>query len=182
MWYFIPQMKRVKHTPDKISFDWWVCLREGPRPTEFMAQLDRICWNSKPSPGWIGHATTSDGYQSDLVSGQGWHFTPCWKGFPLLYIKKWVHVFPDFTPTVARRRANFIKVKKELHSCANVKFGFWYLATLHITMSSSLTHRFEDLDQALEFVNKRLQSLRETDQRHRAWWSHNKKIYLSYHG
>lgn len=65
-------------------------------------------------------------------------------------------IFPDFTPAVAKRRATFIKVKRELHACANVKFGLRYLATLHITTPCGMTHKFKDPDKALEFVNKRL--------------------------
>ena len=68
---------------------------------------------------------------------------------------KRVYIFPDFTPTVAKWRAAFVQVKKELHAFTNVKFGLRYPATLHITMSSGQTHRFEDL----EFVNKRLKNL-----------------------
>ncbi|KAL7381309.1 hypothetical protein ABVT39_003699 [Epinephelus coioides] len=49
-----------------------------------------------------------------------------------------------------------IQVKRELHACGNVKFGLRYPATLHITTPSGETYRFEDPDQALEFVNKRL--------------------------
>ncbi|CAB1422910.1 unnamed protein product [Pleuronectes platessa] len=75
---------------------------------------------------------------------------------PLLHNGERVQIFRDFTPTVARRRAAFVQVKRELHACANVKFGLRYPATLHTTMSGGQTHRFEDLDQALQFVNKRL--------------------------
>ncbi|CAB1446947.1 unnamed protein product [Pleuronectes platessa] len=65
---------------------------------------------------------------------------------PLLHNEKRVHIFLDFTPTVARRRAAFVQVKRELHACAHVKFGLRYPATLHITMSGGQTHRFEELD------------------------------------
>ena len=74
---------------------------------------------------------------------------------PLLYNGKRVHVLPDFTPTLAKQKA-FINVKKELHSCAQVKFSLRYPATLHITMWRVQTHRFEDREQGLEFVNKKL--------------------------
>lgn len=70
-----------------------------------------------------------------------------------------MYIFPDFMPTVAQRRAAFIKVKKELHTCNNVKFGLQYLATLHITMSNGQTHRFDSPHQDLEFVSKRLKDL-----------------------
>ena len=54
---------------------------------------------------------------------------------------------------MAKQSAAFVQVKRELHACANIKFGLRYPATLHITMSSGQTYRFEDPDQALEFVN-----------------------------
>ncbi|KAI3352006.1 hypothetical protein L3Q82_020828, partial [Scortum barcoo] len=54
---------------------------------------------------------------------------------PLLYNGKRVHILPDFTPTVAKQRAAFIKVKKELHACTNFRFGLRYPATLHITIA-----------------------------------------------
>lgn len=72
---------------------------------------------------------------------------------PLLYKEKRVFIFLDFTPAVAKRRATFIKVKRELHAYANVRFGLRYPATHD---HCGLTHKFEDLDKALEFVNKRL--------------------------
>ena len=75
---------------------------------------------------------------------------------PMLHNGKKVYIFPDFTPTVAKWRVAFVQVKKELHTCTNVNFGLRYPATLHNTMSSGQTYRFEDPDQALEFVNKRL--------------------------
>ncbi|CAK6963512.1 unnamed protein product [Scomber scombrus] len=59
-------------------------------------------------------------------------------------------------PSANEEMLRSIKVKRELHACANVKFGLRYPATLHITMSDGQTYRFENPDQALEFVNKRL--------------------------
>lgn len=38
----------------------------------------------------------------------------------LLHNGKKVFIFPDFKLTVAKRRAAFIKVKRELHACANI--------------------------------------------------------------
>lgn len=69
---------------------------------------------------------------------------------------KRLYIFPDYTLAVAKRRAAFIKVKKELHSCGDVKFGLRYPASLHITMSNGRTHRFENPDEALEFIHQRL--------------------------
>lgn len=62
---------------------------------------------------------------------------------PLLQNGKRVFIFPDFTATVAKQREAFAQVKRELHACANVKFGLWYPTTLHITTSSGQTYKFE---------------------------------------
>lgn len=72
---------------------------------------------------------------------------------PLLHNGKRVYVFPGFTPTVAKWRAAFIKVKRELYLCANMKFGLQYPATLHITVPN----------QALKFVNKKLKKSQDGD-------------------
>lgn len=75
---------------------------------------------------------------------------------PLLHQGKRVYIFPDFTPTVAKHRAAFIQVKRELRACADVKFGLRYPATLHITTASGQTHKFDDPDRAMKFVHKSL--------------------------
>ena len=141
---------------------------EGPRPTETIAKLlmdllgldvmpglDRAhrTLRAKPKDGEPPRPmvirVTQFQARNDILRRAG-------RSFTLLHNGKRVHIFPDFTPTVAKRRAAFVQVKRELHTCANVKFGLRYPATLHITMSGGQTHRFEDPDQALEFVNKRL--------------------------
>ena len=61
---------------------------------------------------------------------------------PLLYNWKTVYNFLDFTLSVAKQRTAFIKVKMEHQLYANVK--------------TDQSHRFEDLDEALEFGNKKL--------------------------
>ena len=53
-----------------------------------------------------------------------------------------MYIFLDITLTLAKQRAAFIKVKTQLQLCGNVKFD--------------QSHRFKDLDQALEFGNKKL--------------------------
>uniref|UniRef100_A0AAV2KQQ8 Uncharacterized protein n=1 Tax=Knipowitschia caucasica TaxID=637954 RepID=A0AAV2KQQ8_KNICA len=78
---------------------------------------------------------------------------------PLFYKGKRVSIFPDFTTSVAKKRAAFAKVKKELHSCPGVKFGLFYPARLHITPPSGQTHKFEDLTLAMDFVLKRLKTV-----------------------
>lgn len=141
---------------------------EGPQPTEFIAKLlmdllgldeppglhrAHLTLRTKPKEGEPPRPmvvrVTQFQVRNAILRRAG-------QRSPLLYNGKRVYIFPDFTPTVAKRRAAFAQVKRELHACADVKFGLQYPATLHITMSSGQTYRFEDPDQALEFVNKRL--------------------------
>lgn len=53
---------------------------------------------------------------------------------PLSHKGRSINIFPDFTPVVAKTGGAFAKVKKELHSCQNVKFGLLYPAILCITL------------------------------------------------
>lgn len=55
---------------------------------------------------------------------------------------------------MAKKRAAFTPVKKELHSCPNVKFGLRFPATLQIVLPGGEVHRFEDPNLALDFVRK----------------------------
>lgn len=57
---------------------------------------------------------------------------------------------------VARKRVAFVALKRELHSCPNVKFGLLYLATLRITLPGGQTHRFKDLTLALYIIEKNI--------------------------
>lgn len=141
---------------------------EGPQPTEFIAKhlmdmlgldglpgLDRAhrTLRAKPKQGEPPRPTvirvTQFQTRNAILRRAG-------QSSPLLYNKKRVHIFPDFTPTVAKRRAAFAQVKRELHTCANVKFGLQYPTSLHITTPDGQTHRFEDPDQALDFFNKKI--------------------------
>lgn len=141
---------------------------EGPQPTEFIARLlmdllgldglpglDRAhrTLRAKPKEGEPPRPmvirVTQFQVRNAILRRAG-------QSSPLLHNGKRVHIFPDFTPTVAKRRVAFVQVKRALHACGSVKFGLRYPATLHITKPSGETYRFEDPDQALEFVNKRL--------------------------
>ncbi|KAE8281770.1 hypothetical protein D5F01_LYC19153 [Larimichthys crocea] len=150
---------------------WLVGLPEGtkgPQPTEFIAKLSMDMLGLDGLPGLDrAHCTLrakpKEGEPPRLMVIRVTQFQMrnailCHAGqsSPLLHNRKRMHIFPDFTPTVAKRRTAFAQVKRELHACANAKFGLRYPATLHITMSDGQIHRFEDPDQAQEFVNKRL--------------------------
>lgn len=142
---------------------------EGPQPTEFIANflmqllgleekpgLDRAhrTLRAKPREGEpprpLVIRITLFRERNEILRRAG-------RSSPLLHQGKRVHIFPDFTPTVAKQRAAFIRVKRELHACADVKFGLRYPATLHITTANGQTHRFDNPDRALEFVQKNLQ-------------------------
>lgn len=56
---------------------------------------------------------------------------------PLVYNQSRVYIFLDFTPTVAKQWMAFVRVKRELYSCPNVKFGLCYPATLHIILPNA---------------------------------------------
>lgn len=73
---------------------------------------------------------------------------------PLLYNGKRVSVFPDYTSSVAKKRAAFSTVKRNLRSHPDVKFGLLYPAVLRVTMPDGSSHRFEDPTAATDFVNK----------------------------
>ncbi|XDV29300.1 hypothetical protein PO909_032437 [Leuciscus waleckii] len=71
---------------------------------------------------------------------------------PLLHQGKRLFLFPDYTSSVAKKRAAFTDVKRLLHSCPGVKFGLRFPATLKITLPGGATHTFEDPATAMDFV------------------------------
>lgn len=75
---------------------------------------------------------------------------------PLSFKEKRISIFPDFTPAVAKKRAEFATVKKILHSYPEVKFGLRYPATLRITPPGGETQSFTDAAQAARFVEKHI--------------------------
>ncbi|KAJ8404964.1 hypothetical protein AAFF_G00328850 [Aldrovandia affinis] len=52
--------------------------------------------------------------------------------------------FRDYTTAVAKKRASFGDVKRQLRACPGVKYGLIYPAVLRLTLPDSSTHRFED--------------------------------------
>ncbi|KAK7877354.1 hypothetical protein WMY93_031942 [Mugilogobius chulae] len=63
-----------------------------------------------------------------------------------------VRVFPDYTPTVARRRAAFGQAKQLLRQCEGVKYGLLYPAKLRITTPDGERKMFTDPAQAVLFA------------------------------
>uniref|UniRef100_A0A087YRW2 L1 transposable element RRM domain-containing protein n=1 Tax=Poecilia formosa TaxID=48698 RepID=A0A087YRW2_POEFO len=74
------------------------------------------------------------------------------ESYPLLYKGKRVFIFPDYSTSVAKKRASFTKVKKELHSCPGIKFGLLFPAILRITLPNGQIRKFEDPALAADFV------------------------------
>ena len=141
---------------------------EGPRTTEFTAQLlqDTLGLDNKPMLDRAHRtlrAKPKDGepprplvIRVNLFQVRNQILRRARDASPLSYMGRRISIYPDFTPAVAKRRAAFASVKKELHSCPNVKFGLLYPATLRITLPGGQTHRFEDLALALDFIEKNI--------------------------
>lgn len=139
---------------------------EGPRPTDFIAQLlqDLLGLNEKPlldrAHRTLREKPSGGGPPRPFVARI--HFfhvrnlilQRAGEASPLLYKGKRVSVFPDYTSSVAKKRAAFSTVKRNLRSCPDVKFGLLYPAILRVTMPDGSSHRFEDPTTATDFVNK----------------------------
>lgn len=69
-----------------------------------------------------------------------------------------IRVLPDFTQAVSKQRAAFTEVRKLLRSCAGVRYGLRYPATLRITTADGQETTFKDPKRAKEFVLKELLS------------------------
>lgn len=139
---------------------------EGPRPTDFIAQLlqDLLGLNEKPLLD-RAHRTLREqpsGGNPPRPFVARIHFfhvrnlilQRAGEASPLLYKGKRVSVFPDYTSSVAKKRAAFTTVKRNLRSCPDVKFGLLYPAVLKVTMPDGSSHRFEDPIAATDFINK----------------------------
>lgn len=142
---------------------------EGARPTEFIAQLlmdslgldelpllDRAhrTLRSKPSDGKPPRPFVIRVHffhvRNDILRRAS--------EAPLLHQGKKLFLFPDYTSSVAKKRAAFTDVKRLLHSCPGVKFGLRFPASLKITLPGGATHTFEDPATAMDFVKVNLKS------------------------
>lgn len=144
---------------------------EGPRPTEFVSTLLQNLLGLDNAPALDrAHRTLrakpKDGepprpfvVRVNLFQQRNEILKKAGSSPPLFYQGKRVSIFPDFTTAVAKKRATFSKVKKELHSCPGVKFGLFYPAVLRITPPNGQTRRFDDPVSALEFVQKHLKTV-----------------------
>lgn len=143
---------------------------EGPRPTEYMAQLlqELLGLEEKPLLDRAHRTLRSrprDGepprpfvirvhffhVRNDILRRSG-------EASPLLHKGKRVSIFADYTTAVAKRRASFGAVKRQLHACPGVKFGLIYPAVLRLTLPDGSMHRFEDPAIAADFINKNVKA------------------------
>lgn len=141
---------------------------EGPRPTEFVAGLlqellgldeklllDRAhrTLRSRPREGEPPRPFVIRVHffhvRNDMLKRSG-------DASPFLYKGRRVSIFPDYTTAVAKKRASFGDVKRQLHACPGVKYGLIYPAVLRLTLPDSSTHRFEDPAVAADFIKNRV--------------------------
>lgn len=141
---------------------------EGPRPTEFVAGLlqellgldekpllDRAhrTLRSRPREGEPPRPFVIRVHffhvRNDMLKRSG-------DASPLLYKGRRVSIFPDYTTAVAKKRASFGDVKRQLRACPGVKYGLIYPAVLRLTLPDSSTHRFEDPAVAADFIKNRV--------------------------
>ena len=73
---------------------------------------------------------------------------------PISFNGKAIHVYPDFTAAVMKKRNAFMEVKKRLRSIEGARYGLRYPATLRVTLPGRREHTFDDPNAALEFVNR----------------------------
>ena len=71
-----------------------------------------------------------------------------------MYQGKMLHIYPDYTTAVMKKRAAFGDVKKRLRSIEEAKCGLRFLATLRVTPPDSKERTFEDPTLALDFINR----------------------------
>lgn len=148
---------------------------EGPNPTEYVSQLlmDLLNLDAKPVLDRAHRTLRAKPKEGEpprpmIIRVNQFQvrnaiLRRAGEASPLLHNSKRMFIFPDFTPAVAKRRAAFTMVKKELHSCDSVRFGLRYPAILHITLPDGRRHKFEDPGEALEFVNKRIKKITEPE-------------------
>lgn len=75
---------------------------------------------------------------------------------PLLHLGKRLSIFPDFSPSVAKKRLEFVDAKRLLHTCPGVKFGLYYPAELRVTLPGGALRKFTDPALAMDFINRDL--------------------------
>lgn len=141
---------------------------EGPKVTDFVANmlqeslgldekpmLDRAhrALREKPKPGAPPRPIVARVHffhtRSMILQRAG-------EASPLLYNGKRIFIFPDFTSSVAKKRAAFGPVKRSLRSIPGVKYGLFYPATLKITSPDGTSRQFADPSLATDYIEQNL--------------------------
>lgn len=147
---------------------------EGPRPSEFIAQLLQELLGLEERPLLDRAHRTLRSRPADsqpprplVIRVHFYHvrneiLKKSGEASPLLYKGKRLSIFPDYTTAVAKKRAGFGEVKRQLRACPGVKFGLLYPAVLRLTLRDGSTHRFEDPGLAADFIQKNLKTAVET--------------------
>lgn len=73
----------------------------------------------------------------------------------LFYKEKRVHIFPDFAPEVAKRRAAFAEARQLLRNRKDVKFGLRFPATFRITFNNE-ENSFTVPGEAVSFIKENI--------------------------
>ncbi|TRY71238.1 hypothetical protein DNTS_014984 [Danionella cerebrum] len=113
---------------------------EGPQPTKFVAEALREIFallRHRSSPTPIVHWR-----QNRLKAIQAKQ---------LKFQDKNVHVFPDFPPEIAKKRAAYYDVKRLLRPRSDVKYGLRGLTGLRITYNNA-ENIFDSPAEAMTFV------------------------------
>lgn len=143
---------------------------EGPRPTEFVAGLlqELLGLEDKPLLDRAHRSLRSRPRDGEpprpfIIRVHFFHvrndmLKKAAERSPLLHNGKRISVFADYTTAVAKKRASFGEVKRQLRACSGVKYGLIYPATLRLTLQDNSTHRFEDPTLAADFVQKNLKT------------------------
>lgn len=141
---------------------------EGPKMTEFVARLLRDTLGLKDIPLLDrGHRTLRERPTSGLPPRPivaRVHFFHVRTAIlqrageisPLLYNGKRFFIFPDFTSSVAKKRAAFGTVKRSLRAIPGVKYGLFYPATLKITSPDGTSQQFTNREASAHFVEQNL--------------------------
>lgn len=73
---------------------------------------------------------------------------------PLTHQGMRLHVFPDYTPSVSKKRASFTDVRRTLRGMSGAKYGFIYPARLRVTLPGHEERRFTDAKEAMDYINR----------------------------
>ncbi|KAL1249400.1 hypothetical protein QQF64_020405 [Cirrhinus molitorella] len=138
---------------------------EGPQPTKFVAKaVQEIFTLDEPPLLARAHCTLAARPPEDQKPPA---FVICFHRFDvkedilrkaiqakqLKFKDKNVHVFPDFPPEIAKKRAAYYEVKQVLRARSEVKYGLRGLIGFRITCNNA-EHKFETPAEAMTFVKQ----------------------------